>query len=53
MFKIIDAVRDRCPQSSGFCIGVKLNSSDYVVRSKHSPDLFLVAEIDISCRKED
>lgn len=31
LFRIIDAVRKECPQSSGFCLGIKLNSSDYVV----------------------
>ena len=31
LFRIIDAVRKEFPQSSGFCVGIKLNSSDYVV----------------------
>lgn len=30
MFRIIDAVRKECPASTGFCLGIKLNSSDYV-----------------------
>ncbi|GAA5873899.1 hypothetical protein JCM8547_008635 [Rhodosporidiobolus lusitaniae] len=28
--RIIDAIRAELPQKSGFCLGVKLNSSDYV-----------------------
>lgn len=32
VFEIIDAVRAEFPMSSGFCLGLKLNSSDYVVR---------------------
>lgn len=27
---MVDAVRDECPQKSGFCLGIKLNSSDFV-----------------------
>ncbi|GAA5935721.1 hypothetical protein JCM10213_003671 [Rhodosporidiobolus nylandii] len=30
LFRIIDAIRAELPQESGFCVGVKLNSSDYV-----------------------
>lgn len=37
VFEIIDAVRREFPLSSGFCVGVKLNSSDYVVRHSASP----------------
>lgn len=32
LFRIIDAIRLELPQEKGFCLGVKLNSSDYVVR---------------------
>jgi hypothetical protein len=32
LLRIIDAIRAELPQSSGFCLGVKLNCSDYVVR---------------------
>lgn len=32
VFEIIDAIRKELPLSSGFALGVKLNSSDYVVR---------------------
>lgn len=31
VFQIIDAIRDEFPVSSGFCVGIKLNSSDYIV----------------------
>ncbi|BGP55352.1 hypothetical protein JCM8202v2_002952 [Rhodotorula sphaerocarpa] len=30
LFRIIDRIRDEIPQQSGFALGVKLNSSDYV-----------------------
>ncbi|GJN89166.1 hypothetical protein Rhopal_002140-T1 [Rhodotorula paludigena] len=30
LFRIIDAIRLELPQEKGFCLGVKLNSSDYV-----------------------
>lgn len=33
MFRILDAIRREFPISSGFCVGIKLNSSDYVVSS--------------------
>lgn len=36
VFEIIDAIRKELPLSSGFALGIKLNSSDYVVRS-HPP----------------
>ena len=32
LFEIIDAIRNEFPSSSGFCVGIKLNSADYVVR---------------------
>ncbi|GAA5907114.1 hypothetical protein JCM5296_003460 [Sporobolomyces johnsonii] len=30
LFRIVDAIRAEFPQESGFCLGIKLNSSDYV-----------------------
>ncbi|BGP39868.1 hypothetical protein JCM10450v2_003840 [Rhodotorula kratochvilovae] len=30
LFRIVDAIRAECPQASGFCLGVKLNCSDFV-----------------------
>ncbi|GAA5908252.1 hypothetical protein JCM6882_006783 [Rhodosporidiobolus microsporus] len=30
LFRLIDAIRADFPQNSGFCLGVKLNASDYV-----------------------
>ncbi|GAA5842558.1 hypothetical protein JCM11251_004903 [Rhodosporidiobolus azoricus] len=30
LFRIVDAIRAELPQSSGFCVGIKLNASDYV-----------------------
>lgn len=31
MFRVVDAIRKELPVESGFCLGIKLNSSDYVV----------------------
>lgn len=31
LFRIVDGIRAECPQSDGFCLGVKLNCSDFVV----------------------
>lgn len=31
LFEIIDAIRNEFPMETGFCLGIKLNSSDYVV----------------------
>ncbi|GAA6022576.1 hypothetical protein JCM10207_006591 [Rhodosporidiobolus poonsookiae] len=31
LFRIVDAIRTEMPQASGFCLGIKLNASDYVL----------------------
>lgn len=30
LVRVLDAIREECPLASGFCVGVKLNSSDFV-----------------------
>lgn len=34
LLAIVSAIRKELPTSSGFCVGIKLNSSDYVVSGR-------------------
>lgn len=52
VFEIIDAIRAELPLSSGFALGIKLNSSDYVVSSSYHPCLVETDPLD-DISKED